>query len=726
MKRNSTFRHSMLALGVLSAFAAAANPIVIEAEDPIENLETDVAVLDAEGSEASGLAGISLDRANHGSYAVYSFEVEEAGTYDLAVWYITMNTRWLSLQINDQVANIMACDVLSGGWNGVGGDVIVDEATATTEYRDGVVHKSIPVYCEKGLNYLTVRALYGYSPEEGRDQKFAPTIDRFELTKAAEEIERPRDWDEDVDRISRQCEDYDAVTGNVITDDRPPFTNKRGTSISQNGGTVSYNVTVPEEGVYKLTIWYATMQRRWITVKVNQQVPAYVSFTDFSEGWGNSEGEEICQRQVLIYMNEGLNTITFGQYTKDSGKDTSEHGDSPSMDYFTIDLVNYPDMVEPEKEISMYRAALSDIAKWDGDLNLALISDHNEHTVATSTANSATVTLEFPVSVYVSAYAYATENDTEDWTVEGSEDGNTWRVLPTVSRSSLGVITTTMLVGTGDDVAKPESPVKFVRLNVVGDEPVSLGDFMVFGNPDNSYLEGGLLTAGAVDYETTHAGFDVDDWHEGIDKLFDGNTDSQYTVAQDGDGGMGDADDIRITVFLNSEAAAEAYTLSTHFSRYYLERSPKSWTLEAFDYDANDGDGGYALVDSRESMTFVAPGSTLPFNIENPVSTDSYVLTLKNRRNYATHLSEFQLFGKAFEMGGIENVAATAASAVSVYGGNGEIHINSADAVVYSVWSVSGQLVASGRSNSGVANVAVSTGLYIVKVGNHVAKVAVK
>lgn len=716
MKKKSTLRSSLLSMGLISAMAVSAEPIVIEAENPIESSEVETAVLDAEGSEASGLSGLTMDRAHRGSSAVYAFNAPEAGTYDLSIHYITMNTRWVSVQINDQIPTLVKCDVLSGGWNGVGGEVIIDNKTGETEYRNGVVSKTIRVYCEKGENFLSVKAIYGYSPEEDRDQRFAPTIDRYELNPAAEQITKPRDWSQELDRISLQCEDYSAISGNVSTDDRPAFTNKRGTNISQNGGTVSYTVEAPEEGVYLMELWYATMQRRWISVKVNKQVPSYVSFADYSQGWGNSEGEWLGQRQVALYLNKGTNTITFGQYTCDSGKDVSEHGDSPSMDYFTLDLVSYPEMTEPEKDIAMYKAALSDIAQWSGDLDAGVLHDHNEYTVATTTGNNAKVNLEFPVPIYMSAYAFATENNSDAWTVEVSADGNNWTVADVTSKSVNGSLTT-CVASSGDE------PVKFVRLNISGNETVSLGDFAVFGNYAES-LEGGLLPVGFSDYETTHMGFDTADWHEGIDKLFDGDPFTQFTVAQDGDGGMGDNDEIRITMYLPKDAQVKAYSMATHRTGY-LDRAPKAWTLEAFDYDANDGEGSYVTVDSRSEMSFVASASALVLNVAQPVTSDCYVLTLKNRRNRATHLSDFQLYGDVFgDVSGIENV--TIAPVVAVMGGNGYVDIVAEAGAKYEIYTLSGGVAANGICIEGTTRVSLATGLYIVSVNGRAAKVIVK
>lgn len=268
--KTTTFRSMALALGLGLTTAAAAQPIVIEAEDPIDQFEAKMADFSAEGSEASGGAGMGLDNAHHGAFLQYAFEVPSAGTYDLKIFYVTLNTRWLSVKINDQVANVVRFTDFTGNWNGVPGEVL-DEESGEMIARPGVASKTIQVYCEEGENFLRIDALYGYSPEDGRDLPFSPSIDKFELTKSATEIAKPEDWTAEGNQIKQEFEDFTTASGQGKVQNLGGLT---GAAIGQGGGTLSYDVNVPEEGVYKLNIWFATAQRRWVTVKVNEQVPA--------------------------------------------------------------------------------------------------------------------------------------------------------------------------------------------------------------------------------------------------------------------------------------------------------------------------------------------------------------------------------------------------------------------------------------------------------------------
>ena len=390
------------------------------------------------------------------------------------------------------------------------------------------------------------------------------------------------------------------------------------------------------------------------------------------------------QRQVLVYMKKGVNTLTIGQYTK-TGKDSSEHGDSAPMDFFTLDLVSYPDMTEPEIEVSAYKASLADVATWTSTFDNDLYNDHNEHTIATAAGNNATVTLEFPWPILMSGYSYATGNNTEEWKVETSVDGETWAEAGTpVSKSVNGRFTTAIL----ENPYPEPNPVKYVRLVVAGNEPAALGEFNVFGNPyvsaENHNPEGILPMDGTLDYVSSHGGFDVDQWHEGIDKLFDGLNSTQYTVAESGDGGMGDATEIWVEVYLNDPVTVASYMLSTHYSAgYYGSRSPKEWNLQAYDYEIE----AWKIVDLRNDMSF-------------------------------------QLYGEPLYSGADETVAEKA-NIVAIAGVNGGVEINSSEKVAYAVYTVSGAIVARGNVD-GFTSVKLDGGIYLVKAGNTVAKVVVK
>ncbi len=696
---------------------APQGPIVIEAESWDDQKECKVADLNGEGTEASGGKGWGSDNAHKGAYATYTFNADEEGAYDLSVWYVTMNTRWMSVQINDNPANIICCDELTGNWNGV-----------PSADRPGVASKTIQVWCREGENSMTLRPVYGYSPEEGRDQPYSPNVDRVVLEKVAVAMKEPAPWTE-ADRLKYEIEDYSSTTGKTGTSNRAAFSNGKGGEINQDGGTLIYDVTVPADGVYLMNIAYATGQRRWITVSANGGEAVPVGFLQTTNSWGENAGDAVYNRSVLVYLFKGDNVITLGQYTKE-GQDNSESGFSPVLDCFTLDLVDYPEMSEANRKGTIYPVALSDVATWSSDFDDNIFADHNEYTESVAEANEATVTAQFPWPVLVSGYAFATTNDASAWTVEISADGENWKNAGEINKTAtVGRVTTVTLNSPYADMEG--NAARYVRLSIAGEQPAALGEFMVFGNPYASsecHVPSGVLAQNFTDFETTHAGFDSQSWHEGIDKMFNGMCNDRFTVAQSGDGGMGDYDDITIQLHLTKAVAVESYMLGVHYNGM-MERNPAQWELYRGPVDSADGsrtvaEEDWALLDSRENMNFVVPGSTLPIHIDNESAASDYKLVIKNRRDKATHLAAFQMFAKSGSTG-VEANDADGFSIVMVAGGNGAVEIASDEERPYNVYNMTGVGVSAG-SVAGVARVELPHGIYVVPPGTKTFKVVVK
>ncbi|MDE5941307.1 MAG: hypothetical protein K2H14_04270, partial [Muribaculaceae bacterium] len=699
----------------VSVVKSESEKIVIEAEEPVETYECkNVSDMSAEGSEASGGKGLGSDKAYLDSYMKYEFYAPEAGTYDLSVWYVTMNTRWISLQINDQMKTFMACDILTGNWNGV-----------PSETAPGVASKSVKVYCEEGKNTLTVGAVYGYSPEEGRDQPYTPNIDRYELVRSDVEIEKPRDWTA-ADRIEREIESYDSKSGNASISKRVAFGTQQGGILAANG-VFAYEVEAPEEGVYCMNIGYATANRRWIKVMVNELDTHYVGFFDYN-GWGENANEKVYHHHLLVYLNKGKNLIELGQYKKE-GAYASESDNSPALDRFTLDLVSYPEYEAPERKVNFYGHTLAEAAKWSSTFADILFFDHNEYTSSVSESTSATVTAEFPWPVVITGYAFATRNNTDGWKVMISSNGESWKELTAVSTEKSGIIRTVRTENPYSDAAG--NAARFVRLEISGSEPASLGEFCLWGNPYVSaecHMPAGVLEPGFADFETTHEGFDTGGWHEGIDKMFNGICTDRFTVAADGTGSMGDYDDITIDLNLGKAVAVNSYLMAVHYTTSY-DRNPTQWELyrgaavtEASQYD--EGYDEWNLIDSRSDMNFVMPGSALPMYVDNETESDRYRLVIKNRRGKATHLAGFQMF-TAPDYTGIEGVEANA-GILMVSGGDGVIRILASAGEAYAVYTSSGLTVATGEGSADAVEIAVPRGIYVVAAGAKAVKVLVK
>lgn len=673
---------------------------------------------DVDGTQASGKKGCATDHAYDGGYMKYEFDVPSAGTYDMEIRYVSMNTRWAEFKLNSQISNVVCFDTFSADWDG---------KPSTADANDGIASKKIKVYLEAGQNTLTVAPIYGYSPEEGRDVPYMPSFDCFVFTPSDEQIVKPADWTEANQLVREADNPGDGSNGSVS--DRSGFRNGKGYDLSANETAFTkvgrYKMAVPEAGYYKLTVYYATCQRRWIGVRVgNDGKPVYLSFVETTPDWNGDNG--VYARQAIVYLDKGDNTLIFGNYTRTDGNFKSEHGDSPSIDYFTLDRVNAVGYIVLAKPF--YEMAISDLAEWSAEgIDLTAVTDHNARTMAIAERRSASITLEFPYNVLVSGYAWASNSNTDSWKVELSADGNEW-VERELAQTDMPRCFTNPLAGGA-------CAYRYVRLTMDGDEAPELGGFVVFGNPycgEDCHIPAGMLDT-MLDYSYSDEG-EKDVWNQGVDHLFDGLTDKQYTSKES---------NFYVEVQLERPAVLSAYMISTHYTTGNFGRAPKAWTIEAkvekdtesaLAEDSEDTDGDspatveyeYVTLDRRENVNFGVPASTVYAQVDdNEIESDCYRLTINHTG--VAHMSGLQLFAAENDdepnfPTGVEEL--TSDDIMAVAGLNGVIYIK-ADHAGYAVYNIQGMEVAAG-SVCGEAEVAVGGGIYVVRVGDRIFKVIVR
>lgn len=109
--------------------------VLVEAEDYAQAEKASVKDWsDVDGTKASGKKGCATDHAYDGGYMKYEFDVPAAGTYDMEIRYVSMNTRWAEFKLNSQISNVVCFDTFSADWNGKPSAVDAD---------DGIASKSI-------------------------------------------------------------------------------------------------------------------------------------------------------------------------------------------------------------------------------------------------------------------------------------------------------------------------------------------------------------------------------------------------------------------------------------------------------------------------------------------------------------------------------------------------------------------------------------------------------
>ena len=285
-------------LGMFSFSIVNAQTIILEAESAttIYRGNTDN---NANFSNGKGIGGMSEGNSSYIQFS--SVTVATAGTYDLAIFYATMNERSVYVKVNQQVKSIVNFTDFTGGWDGTG--------------TPGILSKTIQVYLNAGVNALVIGGYGG----------FAPNLDKLELTPSGTEITPPAD---DIAPLTIEAENA-AVIYHSNVDANVNLSNGKGIG-SMNSDNTSYlryiNVNVVEAGTYDLAIYYITMQNRSVYVKVNQQVSSTVAINDLTGSWDGSGTTGIKVKTKQIYLKAGNNTLEVGGIG----------GWAPNLDKFVI------------------------------------------------------------------------------------------------------------------------------------------------------------------------------------------------------------------------------------------------------------------------------------------------------------------------------------------------------------------------------------------------------
>lgn len=201
------------------------------------------------------------------SLSFNNIEVDEAGTYELKVFYLTEEERNLNIWINGKDSYDMTC-VPSGSYETV---------------RTG----KITVELQAGKNEIIM----------GNQETYAPDIDKIGLKKA-----------EMLETKSLEAEDAKNILsdGIKITDSAVCSGGKKAGYLG-TGETITFpEVQADEKGQYLLRIYYLTGDNRNVDITVNDTEHYRVNCFD-SGGFDKLEYKE-----VLIHLEAGNNTILLG------------------------------------------------------------------------------------------------------------------------------------------------------------------------------------------------------------------------------------------------------------------------------------------------------------------------------------------------------------------------------------------------------------------------------
>ncbi|MFV0467579.1 MAG: T9SS type A sorting domain-containing protein [Dysgonomonas sp.] len=582
----------------------------------------------------SGGQGIAM-QACYGSAATYTINVAEAGTYDLALDYVTMNERFIYIKVNNQIHSVVHFDDLTTTWDGSNGTVKT---------------KTVQIYLEAGDNYLTLGGYEGLSPTDGLIG-FAPPLDKFTITRASTEIAKPGTQ---ITKITIEGEDADVKTGNFGSVSQPQFSG--GLAIGGNSGYAQYsNVAVAEEGTYDLAMFYTTMNERSLTVKVNKQVATTVAFKDKTDSWGDQPGTAtkpaVFRKTIQIYLKAGVNVIQLGSA-----------GDwAPNIDKFEIQKAGVS-ITEPELEYAAYVSDFTDkiSAVTEQNVttseNLKKLFDNKETSVYTvNGVNSTQIAVKLAYPILLTYYSlYSTEAGSVDvatWTVESSADSLTWTAVPlsgTVTDNGGFKTFKTTLTNASTTAAR------YFRLTATGSGKVEIGEWQLHGLPYVSASQpfpDDLINKGTTGTLAAKTGYSGEDYPNAIDKTLT----KKYTLVND--------KALYLQYKFNTATVVNRYEIAMPWSQ--PNRHIKTWTLQA----SNDGTS-WTTLDTRRNIAFPGFNTTLSFNVVNQTAYIYYKLNAtENTGDVSTQVLQWQLYNDDIMVNSLD----LSATSIEIVKGNSEL-----------------------------------------------------
>lgn len=156
----------------------------------------------------------------------------------------------------------------------------------------------------------------------------------------------------------------------------------------------------------------------------------------------------------------------------------------------------------------------------------------------------------------------------------------------------------------------------------------------------------------------------------------------------------------------------------------YVTRNPKDWTFSG--WDAKKGE--WIILDQQSGIIFPENGSAMMFDVASEKEYSAYLLEVTaNNGSSDVHLLQWQLFEDSLAPSGIETIQPDVSALYTVYGRDRRIVIESIqnDEATFYIYNLQGALVATGTTMNDITEIAVASGLYVVRVNNFSTKVLV-
>lgn len=299
----------------------AQNPIVVLEAENADSVHAPAKVKSVDGFSGGKYVGGN----DPGSYLFFhDVEMDEAGTYEFKTYFNCNGTRRFTVKVNNYPE--VECSVK--------GTAKWDTPPAETT--------SVLVYMAAGKNNIKITP---YPTTSG-----GPNLDKFEIL---ETTEAPLPVPHEGFPIVLEAE-YAHLSGTLKVKTLEGMSNDRyvGDFNKDTNSALQFTcIDIPEEGPYELKIFTNDPMGRPLDIQTNNYAKIYINVNKSQGGWDQLPTAET---SVLVWLDKGLNTISFTESCRNSG---------PNIDKIEIhetdEPMERPDIEKPYpescKEIDEYK-----------------------------------------------------------------------------------------------------------------------------------------------------------------------------------------------------------------------------------------------------------------------------------------------------------------------------------------------------------------------------------
>ncbi len=616
------------------------------------------------------------------SIAFTDVEIAKEGTYEFKTYYTCVGSRSIAVKSNNYA------------------DVISTIVNGTADWNTPpVATMSIYVYLKQGKN--TIKITPHPSGQGG------PNMDKFEILTTDYVIPQPGEFP-----ILLEAENA-RLFGSLKV---KPLNGSTISGLSGgkyigdfNQNAKSYlqfvDVQIPEEGTYELRV-FSMGSGRALSIKVNQYKKSVIT-TKNSPSWDDAPPSMV---STLIYMDKGKNKITF----------STHNDDGPNLDKFEIHKTTET-IPKPETVNISYVSDFTDEAEiltQNDNETSSYLTDNNETTIykvpgITSTQIIAKCKEPVLLTGYLLSSGLDATEDVTKWTLESSVDGNVWKTITPNSSTDLSgayLFTVNRSYGTAE-----ANTARYYRLTAKGATDINIGEWQLFGVPyltntdgknfPQDITEGINLEANVSGYPEGASG---NGWSEKIYNLFNRKLNNKYF--------MNGAKQFYVEVKLDKAYLLDSYTLTS--ADEFPDRDPAKWTFNGFNEEL-----GWVELDRQVEFTFPSRYATIQFNINSKVPFTKFLLDVEgNNGSVDTQLLKWQLFGKEYTGEGTGfKTPKNETPPYSIHPEYGKISIryNTNVSADYQIYNIAGVSVAKGILSETRKDIALSQGIYIVKINDN-------